>query len=761
MPHTANRFHATLDRPIFIVGPGRSGTTLLRSLLSAHSRVSVTPETQFMARAERWGLRGAGLQCLDDFWDEYTGWERFLDLGVDPERCRELIAAQGKPTFETIFRSLLIAYAEKVGKPRVGEKSPGHVQFLSELLRWFPDAQVIVTLRDPRAVVASQLKTEYVRRRLRAPSLRHGLVTGSRLREVAHYAEDWSEIYRRHLTSHPYDPRFHTTRYEELVVAPEREVRALCNFLGEEFEPAMLHDRNAETVPLPASHLDNEQKAAWRREHHLKSFAPVSTDSLEKWRGDLTRTELSMIEGLCEEAMKEQGYEPTLSATGRRVGRAVAATVREVVAAEEAVRGGAARVKGILGSRDRVGNLTAAVGRRLPPGWLGYRYVEHETLPVHFHRGEEAAGSCVTVHSAEVFENPLPCNVGSREDLPADRGWWGYSFHDVPARRSDATMIATIPDALVTWHWHDNGDFHPAVLNHDKRALDLRQVRFRPEHAQVLRRSGPPQHLEKATWLLERVYHNHSHWLTAHLPKFLLLQERGELADIILPPPALRPPVLDESLRAVGIDPGAFTTFDPQRPLKVDRLTILSTDRFRPQLLRQIPAALDIDDGPPPFRKVYVSRAQAGRRRLLNENDVWPLLGAAGYERVLMEELTFDEQVRLMRETKSLFAPHGAGLTNMVFCRPGTEVMEIADLGFPNPNFYALAAALGHRYWLLAGEGVGDAHPLEKDLTVAPESVEQVLLESADVSVCPAGIDVGPAASSIARATATTGANEP
>lgn len=48
-----------VERPIFIVGDGRSGTTLLRGLLSAHSRLAITPETQYMAKAELAGANDA------------------------------------------------------------------------------------------------------------------------------------------------------------------------------------------------------------------------------------------------------------------------------------------------------------------------------------------------------------------------------------------------------------------------------------------------------------------------------------------------------------------------------------------------------------------------------------------------------------------------------------------------------------------------------------------------------------------------------
>lgn len=154
---------------------------------------------------------------------------------------------------------------------------------------------------------------------------------------------------------------------------------------------------------------------------------------------------------------------------------------------------------------------------------------------------------------------------------------------------------------------------------------------------------------------------------------------------------------------------------------------MVGTDRFRPELIRQVPDAYGVDDAAPAQRKIFISRAKAERRRLINEDQLWPLLEAEGFERVFMEELSFEEQVELMKSTAVLVAPHGAGLTNMMFCQKGTHIVEIADLGFPNPNFYALAAAMGHNYWLIQADSVGDVHPLEKDLKVDTDAVSQIL----------------------------------
>ena len=92
-----------------------------------------------------------------------------------------------------------------------------------------------------------------------------------------------------------------------------------------------------------------------------------------------------------------------------------------------------------------------------------------------------------------------------------------------------------------------------------------------------------------------------------------------------------------------------------------------------------------------------------------------------------MEDLTFQEQVKLMQETSVLIAPHGAGMTNMMFCPQGAKIVEIADLSFPNPNFYALASAMQHQYWIINANSEGDAHPLEKDMFDNLAAIKEML----------------------------------
>ena len=288
-----------------------------------------------MKWAARYGAFGKREAEFRPLWDEYMTTWRFEALGVEPERCRQIVAELGGETCRNAFLAMLTAYGEEVGKARVGEKSPSHVQHLARLFEWYPEARVIVMLRDPRAVLASKLQSPWVTRDIAPPSIRHGLAVQSRAYAVAGGAEKWARIYRERIPPWRADPRVRVVIYEALVADPEAETRAVCEHLGEPFEPAMLEGRSSETVRLPAAEVPDAGLADYQREHHAKTLRPISADSLDKWTRELSAAEVAIVEGVCEDVMAAWGYVPTLLAPARAAGRASA---RAVLAAERVER---------------------------------------------------------------------------------------------------------------------------------------------------------------------------------------------------------------------------------------------------------------------------------------------------------------------------------------------------------------------------------------------------------------------------------------
>lgn len=354
--------------------------------------------------------------------------------------------------------------------------------------------------------------------------------------------------------------------------------------------------------------------------------------------------------------------------------------------------------------------LQTALELGLAPSITGWRRLREVSL-------QQATLHCTEFHPAAEVRAPLPANVSTPEDLPAEEGWWGFSFRGALNRQSEATLFGWVEDARALAYRDADGRFWPALLAGPERALRLREIRYRPGHGALLRADRSPRRISKAVWLAERVYDNHAHWLTAHLPKLCLWQEMGAPAPLVLP--RLRTPAMEATLALLGIDAADHFAIDANEgPLQVTELGVFSHDRLRPELAQLVRRTFRrFAAGSKPWRRLYISRARSKGRRYLEEEELLPVLYEHGFERVFLEDHDFRGQIALMGEARAVIAPHGAGLANMLFCSPGTLIGEISDCSFPNPNFFALAGALGHRYWLIPGVGVGEGPASRRDIS--------------------------------------------
>ena len=98
--------------------------------------------------------------------------------------------------------------------------------------------------------------------------------------------------------------------------------------------------------------------------------------------------------------------------------------------------------------------------------------------------------------------------------------------------------------------------------------------------------------------------------------------------------------------------------------------------------------------------RVYLSRGRAPKRRVANEAELLGALAEFGFRVVHFEEHPFAEQVRIAQGARFLVSNHGAGLTNMLFMRPGGSVLELRRAGERERNwFFILAATMGIDYF--------------------------------------------------------------
>lgn len=267
--------------PIFIGGPDRSGTTLLYALLASHPNISMARRSNmwrfFYGRYGDLATPENFERCLHDM----THYHKMRHLRADPERIRREFRA-GAPTYGRLFALLHEHHAERAGKPRWGDKSLHIEHYTGDIFAEFPDARVIQMVRDPRDRYAS------VRKRFGKDTPRLGAATARWLRAMR----------RGRLNLRRYPDRYRIVRYESLASRPEETLRAICDFLGEEYAPVMLTMRGA------ADYHDSGGNS---------SFDPIepgviSTRSIGRFRSVLSAGEIAFIQLVCGPEMAACEY---------------------------------------------------------------------------------------------------------------------------------------------------------------------------------------------------------------------------------------------------------------------------------------------------------------------------------------------------------------------------------------------------------------------------------------------------------------------
>jgi capsular polysaccharide biosynthesis protein len=131
-------------------------------------------------------------------------------------------------------------------------------------------------------------------------------------------------------------------------------------------------------------------------------------------------------------------------------------------------------------------------------------------------------------------------------------------------------------------------------------------------------------------------------------------------------------------------------------------------------------------------RRVYIDRRDASYRRIANGDEVERALARRGIVPMQLERLTFAEQVALFHRAEMIVAPHGAGLSNAVFCSPACRVLELFSPGYVNPVFWALSSLGQLVYAYLLGSGDSppdgiDPHRVGDDIHVPVERLNNAL----------------------------------
>ncbi|MCT7964993.1 tetratricopeptide repeat protein [Laspinema sp. D1] len=203
------------------------------------------------------------------------------------------------------------------------------------------------------------------------------------------------------------------------------------------------------------------------------------------------------------------------------------------------------------------------------------------------------------------------------------------------------------------------------------------------------------------------------HWLVDILPRLEILRQAGikwEEIDYFLVN-SIRAPFQRETLAQLGIPEAKIIESDRYPHISATQLIVPSfpghlgwlepwaLNFLRQAFLNSVPAS----DCEHPER-IYIRRHNARNRRLINEEEVIEFLAQFGFEPIETESLSFAEQIAVFSQAKIIVAPHGSGLTNLVFCRPGTQAIELVSPHYVRPYYAVICQLLGLSHYALMGE---------------------------------------------------------
>jgi len=295
----------------FVVGATRSGTTLFRLMLDAHPEVGIPSETHFfhklVKRSER---REISPELLADTIITHKRWG---DFRLDPDELRARFDAIEPFNLADALRSFYSLYAEKQGKTRWGDKTPGYLRYMRRIEWVLPEARFIHLIRDGRDVALSVLPMNW------GPST------------ITEAAELWVERVTLARENGRTVSHYMEIKYEDLITETEPILRDVAGFLELPWNDAMLdyHERAEERLKekardLPRKSSRGDQPAAARMASHAMAKKPPDPKRIGRWRTEMSPEDREEYESVAGDLLAELGYpvgelaEPELEPTAVR-----------------------------------------------------------------------------------------------------------------------------------------------------------------------------------------------------------------------------------------------------------------------------------------------------------------------------------------------------------------------------------------------------------------------------------------------------------
>jgi hypothetical protein len=290
------------DRPVFICGHPKAGTSLLRAVFDSHPQLIVYPEEtvffrRFLPRAAGLDLEGQ-LALADETLIHIFQWRRaqpapsqagFLDRDYSDIPYEQVWQVMRRLAYQRclhpgdVLSAAVLAYGQVSGLVTPAtrlwvEKSPYNEYYAAQIFAWWPEARCIHILRDPR--------DNYVSYRRKHPDWQPEFFALNWRRSTLAGMENLQRYGGR---------RYLIVRYEDLVQSPEATQRRLTDFLCIDWDPSL-------AAPTRAG-------AQWAGNSMFsEQFQGISAAPVARWRGELSSQDAAVIEHMAGTPMEQFQY---------------------------------------------------------------------------------------------------------------------------------------------------------------------------------------------------------------------------------------------------------------------------------------------------------------------------------------------------------------------------------------------------------------------------------------------------------------------
>jgi hypothetical protein len=261
---------------VIITGVGRSGTSLLQSMLGSHKDIAFPPETAYIRK---------NIMTFKKFTKGSAKW--FMSKNSRFERVKIFKSMELDKIFFNeldFYNWFLNSFRLFEKKCLVGDKDPKLIESIIGCSKLFKKVRFIHIYRDPRDVLSSKKFTDWSKGR---PYWINLMVNYAQLKLGMIAFESLGSNSIKHV------------KYEKLILEPIDTLKSVAEFLNLSFDQGMLDYQKK------ASELVSDQEMQWKGE----TLKPIKSSNIGKWKKSLKSSEIFVTELVCREVFKFGNYQ--------------------------------------------------------------------------------------------------------------------------------------------------------------------------------------------------------------------------------------------------------------------------------------------------------------------------------------------------------------------------------------------------------------------------------------------------------------------